>query len=41
MSEDKAKELGLTPMAYVRTVAGVGVDPRYMGLGPVSATKKL
>lgn len=40
MSEDKAKELGLTPMAYVRTVDGVGVDPRYMGLGPVSATKK-
>lgn len=40
MSEDKAKELGLTPMAYIRTVASVGVDPRYMGLGPVTATKK-
>ena len=40
MNEEKAKELGLTPMAYVRTVVSVGVDPRYMGLGPVSATKK-
>jgi acetyl-CoA acyltransferase len=40
MSEEKAKELGLTPMARVLSTAVVGVDPAVMGTGPVPATKK-
>ena len=38
MSEEKAKSLGLTPMARVRSYAVAGVDPNYMGIGPVAAT---
>ena len=41
MSADKAKELGLKPMATIRSYAGGGVDPAYMGLGVVPATKKV
>jgi acetyl-CoA C-acetyltransferase len=41
MSEDKAKELGLKPLAYVRGYASGGVDPAYMGLGVVPAVKKV
>lgn len=37
MSEEKAKALGLTPMAAVRGYAATGVDPKYMGIGPVKA----
>jgi len=40
MSAEKAKELGLKPMATVRSYASGGVDPAYMGLGAVPATKK-
>lgn len=40
MSDTKAKELGLKPMATIRTYAAGGVDPAYMGLGVVPATKK-
>ena len=40
MSRDKAKELGLKPMAKIVSFAGGGVDPAYMGLGPVPAVKK-
>jgi acetyl-CoA C-acetyltransferase len=40
MSAEKAKELGLKPMATVRSYATGGVDPAYMGLGVVPATKK-
>lgn len=40
MSEDKAKELGLEPMAYVKSFAASGCDPSIMGYGPVPATKK-
>jgi acetyl-CoA acyltransferase len=40
MSEDKAKELGLTPLARVRAMAVAGVDPSVMGIGPVPATHK-
>jgi len=40
MSEDKAKELGLEIMAYVRSFAAAGCDPSIMGYGPVPATKK-
>lgn len=41
MSEEKAKELGVTPMAT--WVAGdlAGVEPSIMGIGPVAATKKV
>lgn len=40
MSADKAKELGVKTIATVRSYASGGVDPAYMGLGAVSATKK-
>ena len=40
MSRAKAKELGLTPMATVLSQAVAGVDPAYMGIGPVPATLK-
>ncbi|HAC89541.1 MAG TPA: acetyl-CoA C-acyltransferase FadA [Planctomycetaceae bacterium] len=40
MSGDKAKELGLKPMARVVASAVVGVDPCVMGSGPVPATEK-
>lgn len=41
MSEDKAKELGITPMATWVAGALGGVDPSIMGVGPVAATKKV
>jgi acetyl-CoA acyltransferase len=41
MSEDKAKSLGLEPLAYFRAFATVGVDPAIMGIGPLPAVKKL
>lgn len=41
MSEEKAKELGIKPMAYWIDGASAGVDPAYMGLGPIDATKKV
>lgn len=40
MSEKKAKALGLTPMAKIRSFAAAGVSPREMGIGPVPASKK-
>jgi len=40
MSAEKAKELGLRPMATIRSYASGGIDPAYMGLGAVPATKK-
>ncbi|MFH1031326.1 MAG: acetyl-CoA C-acetyltransferase [Chloroflexota bacterium] len=40
MSADKAKELGMKPMASIRAYASGGVDPAYMGLGVVPAVKK-
>ncbi|HME45094.1 MAG TPA: acetyl-CoA C-acetyltransferase [Syntrophorhabdales bacterium] len=40
MSRDKAKELGLKPMARIVSYAAGGVDPAYMGLGPIPAVKK-
>ena len=41
MSGEKAARLGQKPMARILGVASAGVDPRYMGLGPVPATQKL
>ena len=40
MSEEKAKELKLKPMARIIASAAAGVPPRVMGYGPVPATKK-
>jgi acetyl-CoA acyltransferase len=40
MSEEKARELGLKPMAKVRAMAVAGVDPEEMGIGPVPAVRK-
>ncbi|WP_044915651.1 acetyl-CoA C-acetyltransferase [Butyrivibrio sp. WCE2006] len=41
MSEEKAKELGIKPMATWVAGALGGVDPSIMGVGPVAATKKV
>lgn len=41
MSEEKAKELGVIPMAYWVAGTLAGVDPTIMGIGPVAATQKL
>jgi acetyl-CoA C-acetyltransferase len=40
MSAEKARDLGLTPLARVKGFAAGGVDPAYMGLGPVPAIRK-
>ncbi|SCM82099.1 acetyl-CoA acetyltransferase [uncultured Sporomusa sp.] len=40
MSADKAKELGLKPLARIRSFASGGVDPAIMGMGPVPAARK-
>lgn len=41
MSAEKAKELGLEPLAKIKGFASGGVDPAYMGLGPIPATRKI
>jgi len=41
MSEEKANELGLKPMARIRAMAVAGVDPTEMGIGPVPAVHKV
>lgn len=40
MSADKAKELGLTPLATIKSFASAGLDPSIMGMGPVPASKR-
>ena len=40
MSAQRAKDLGIEPMAVVRSMAVAGVDPAIMGYGPVPATHK-
>jgi len=40
MSERKAKELGLSPLASIRSYASAGVDPSIMGMGPWPASEK-
>ena len=40
MSEERCRELGLTPLVKVRAMAVAGVDPSVMGIGPVPATHK-
>lgn len=39
MSESRAKQLGLTPLATIKSYASAGVDPQIMGTGPIPATR--
>ena len=39
-SEERAKELGREPLARIVSSASAGVDPAYMGIGPVPSTRK-
>ena len=39
-SSKKLKELGLKPIARIKAFASAGVDPKYMGMGPVPASKR-
>jgi 3-oxoadipyl-CoA thiolase len=39
-SEERARELGREPLARVVSTAAAGVDPAYMGVGPIPATRK-
>lgn len=41
MSAEKAKDLGLTPIIKIKAFASGGLDPAYMGLGPVPAIRKV
>ncbi|KPL83832.1 beta-ketoadipyl CoA thiolase [Thermanaerothrix daxensis] len=41
MSEERARDLGLRPLARILASAAAGVVPRLMGLGPVPATRKV
>ncbi len=41
MSGDRAKALGLTGLGYLRAFVTAGVDPAFMGIGPVPAIRKL
>lgn len=40
MSEKKASELGIEPLASIKSYASAGVDPAIMGTGPIPASKK-
>lgn len=40
MSKEKAKALGMEPLATIKSYASVGVDPKIMGTGPIPATQK-
>lgn len=40
MSASKAKELGLKPLATIKSYASTGIDPSVMGIGPISASKR-
>jgi acetyl-CoA C-acetyltransferase len=41
MSAEKAVELGLEPIVKIKAFASAGLDPAYMGLGPVPAIRKV
>ena len=41
MSEEKAAQLGLKPLVRVKAWSWGGLDPAYMGLGPIPAVRKL
>jgi acetyl-CoA C-acetyltransferase len=40
MRESKAKEMGITPLAGIVSYASFGVEPAYMGIGPIPSTRK-
>ena len=40
MSREKADEMGLKPLLTIRSFASGGVDPKYMGIGPIPAVRK-
>ncbi len=40
MSAQKAQQLGLTPLARIASYASTGLDPKIMGMGPVSASRR-
>ncbi|NMA86635.1 MAG: acetyl-CoA C-acetyltransferase [Tissierellia bacterium] len=40
MSKEKAEELGIEPLATIKSYASAGVDPSIMGTGPIPATRK-
>ncbi len=41
MSDEKAKDLGLKPLVKIRDYASGGVDPAFMGTGPIPAVRKI
>jgi len=41
MSAEKAKDSGLKPMVKIKAFASGGVDPAFMGLGPIPAVRKV
>lgn len=40
MSQEKAQELAIEPLAYIESYATAGVSPDLMGLGPIPASQK-
>ncbi|MCO1604393.1 acetyl-CoA C-acetyltransferase [Desulfosporosinus nitroreducens] len=40
MAKEKAEELGITPLATIKSWASAGVDPKIMGTGPIPASRK-
>ena len=41
MAEEKARELGLRPLVKIKAYSSAGLDPAYMGLGPIPAVRKI
>ena len=41
MSDGKARELGVKPLVRIKAYASAGIDPAYMGLGPIPAVRKV
>ena len=41
MSDPKARELGLKPLVRIKTYTSAGVEPAFMGIGPVPAARKI
>ncbi len=41
MSKEKAEDLGLKPLGKIKAFSSGGVDPAYMGLGPIPAVRKI
>jgi acetyl-CoA C-acetyltransferase len=41
MSDSKTREMGLKPLARIRSYSSAAIDPAYMGLGPIPAVRKV